>query len=141
MAGSAADARSSDDASADDVEGGDFAARRVGDVCVAAVRMRGGVPRLAEAPDDARDLEVSYEADDSLLRVRDNRCVSNGLDAARRRERSHVRAHSPGREVYGDEPRLLVGSDEHERPAHVRERPRRKRERGRADDELAAVHS
>jgi len=91
--------------------------------------------------DDAGDLEASYEADDSLLRVRDDRGLSNGLDAARRRERSHVRTHSPRGEVDRDEPRLLVGSDEHERPAHVRERPRRKRERGRADEELAAVHS
>ena len=60
---------------------------------------------------------------------------------SRRRQRSHVRAHASRGEIDGDELRLLVGRDEHERPAHVRERPGRKRERGRADDELAAVHT
>ena len=43
-------------------------------------------------------------------------------------------------EVDGDEPRLLIGRDEYDGTAHVRQRSRRERKSARADDEFAPLH-
>jgi hypothetical protein len=72
------------------------------------------VPRLVEAAQHVRDPEIAYERDGAAFSVRDDGGFAGGLDAARRGERCHEAEDAPGGEIYGDEPRLLVGGHQHD---------------------------
>ncbi len=90
--------------------------------------MRSRVPRLVEATQHARDLEVAHERDGAELRVRDDGGLADGLDAARRSERPDVataRARSPARPRRCAPPRRRSPA----RPDCARPRTRAARER------------
>ena len=139
-----ADDDSSDHAAAHDVQHDHFTALCVGHVRVPPVRMRRRVPRLAEAAEDADDLErlAANETDDTELRVGDDRRAADRLDAARLGQGRHVASNPSAPQVDGDQPRLEIRG--HERnfgaEAELSERPRRKNERRGSGDECASVH-
>ena len=126
------------------VQGDDFTSRGIGDVRVAAVRVGGGVSRLAEAAQDVDDRERGSvdDAHHADIGVSDSRTPPHRLDAARRVERGDGRVDSSGREPDGDEPALEVGGDQRQR---LRSRERRSaqdewRSRSRGE-ELPPVHA
>ena len=97
MARERADVLASDDASAQDVDHNDVAGHRVGDERVPSVLVRRRVARLAEAAHDVLDGEAADDRHDADLGVRDDSAVTDGLDAARIRERRDVPEHTAAR--------------------------------------------
>ena len=144
VASEMADRRSPENAAAHDVQHDHLAALGVGHVGVAAVRMARRIAGLAEAAEDAGDLErlAANEGDRTELGVGDDRRAADRLDAARLRKRRHVAPNPSAAEVDGDEPRLEIRGDERNLSAEVelRERSGRKDERRGPGDECASVH-
>ena len=144
MSGARADGARADDAAPQHVERDDLAARRVGDVRVAAVRMRGRVARLAEAAEDVR---TSSERPSTMLTAP----ISGWATTARSPTVSILRgeplvgrgADAAAREVDDDEPRLEVGGHEDDvrGPTDTRKRPGRQRQRSGGENELPTIHN
>ena len=114
MPGAIADSRATEHTSLENIQGDNLAAGGIRHVGMPAVRMSGGVARLAETVKHMSDgkRSTTNDRDRPDLRVGDDRHASDALDTPRLGQRLHIALNSPTSQFNCDKPRFLIGCHE-----------------------------